>query len=117
MLLILLLRGGVSGGWTYRKWNSGILECWFSDIYTFPVGTSSGSGIEGIGLQSTDIPLPSEISFTNKPCCTGSVDWYFCEWITCSFHDNSIQVRVYCNGNSANTTDKFIDIHCIGRWK
>ena len=110
---------GTSGIWTYRKWNSGTLECWSCAIHTFPT-SGIETGISGIKLASIDIFLPSEIKFINNPCCTGSSGWYYTEWVQvhCDASKNKINIRCFCNDNSLNyTTNKEIPIYCIGKWK
>ena len=114
-----IIKQGTSGIWTYRKWNSGILECWSCATHTFPT-SSMETSIAGIGLTSIDIFLPSEIKFINNPCCTGSSGWYYTEWVQvhCDASKNKISIRCFCNYNSLNyAANKEIPIYCIGRWK
>ena len=34
---------GTSGNWTYRKWNSGIAECWGNISGSFTISTATGA--------------------------------------------------------------------------
>lgn len=113
-----IVEEGISGIWTYRKWNSGILECWSCATHTFPT-SSIGTGISGLELTSIDIILPSIIKFINNPCCTGSSSWHYTEWVQvhCDASKNKISIRCFCNGNSLNSANKEIPIYCIGKWK
>ena len=114
-----VVQQGTSGIWTYRKWNSGILECWSCAIHTFPT-SGAGTGLSGLELTTIDIILPSIITFVNNPCCTGSSSWYYTEWVQVHYDasKNKIKVRCFCNGNSlGNAADKEISIYCIGKWK
>lgn len=62
-----IVEEGTSGIWTYRKWNSGIAECWG---YKLTSGTWSAWG----SVYSHDIPseaYPSGL-FIEAPTCVGS---------------------------------------------
>lgn len=65
-----IVEQGTSGEWTYRKWNSGIAECWFTNGYaTTPVPTtmtSNGSIYESNIMQ---FAMPSGL-FIQVPCKT-----------------------------------------------
>ena len=113
-----IVEQGISGIWTYRKWNSGILECWSCTTHTFPT-SGDETGIVGLVIASINIILPSEIRFINNPCCTGSSGWYYTEWVQvhCDASKNKISIRCFCNGNSLNSANKEIPIYCIGAWK
>lgn len=60
---------GTSGGWSYRKWSSGIKECWMqvSDS-SVPLTTQEGSFYYG----ETSVNFPSGL-FTDKPIIQASV--------------------------------------------
>ena len=63
---------GVSGIWTYRKWDSGIAECWLK--YTTTVGISSGSSPvwdKFYRSHTSEIPLP--VVFAEMPMFNVSV--------------------------------------------
>lgn len=55
---------GVSGNWTYRKWSSGISECWgYYDVSGVACTTASGA-LYVTGAISPNMPFPSGV-FTN----------------------------------------------------
>lgn len=58
---------GTSGIWTYRKWASGIAECWTTNEYAlgnYEVRTASWSG----GYESALVTLPAyPFTFTSQP--------------------------------------------------
>ena len=68
---------GTSGIWTYRKWNSGIAECWGNTTYT----QSSNFGAWGNNYISSEIspkayPFtfienPNEIIYVSSPSGSG----------------------------------------------
>lgn len=105
---------GISGIWTWRKWNSGVAECWaggFSDtftadgsllggylfrkVYNFPVGLFASSPIEGSanGHPGTGVGW-GEFRNPSKDAVT----IYFC-------------------GNQNTTTVQVYGISAKGKWK
>lgn len=63
---------GINGIWTYRKWHSGIAECWG----TTTVNTAIQSAFEGVALYHNDTPMTSvdyPILFTKTPTENASV--------------------------------------------
>ena len=49
---------GTSGIWTYRKWNSGIAECWGKRSVSTTINTAWGSLYTSGALSGTDVALP-----------------------------------------------------------
>lgn len=49
---------GTSNGWTYRKWNSGILEQWITKTVTYTSWVSWGSWYSGVDSSGTSHPYP-----------------------------------------------------------
>lgn len=56
---------GVSGIWTYRKWRSGIAECWGTQTITTAVATSPW-GSAYYGTLTNSLTFPADL-FTGKP--------------------------------------------------
>ena len=99
---------GTSGSWVYRKYNSGIAECWGS--YMFP---TSGGAVQLI--------LPFNMANTAYVV------------LGTTAHNGSIVARHGCynaSGNNANAVGSFyycvtlssnynvtMNFHVIGRWK
>lgn len=54
---------GTSGIWTYRKWNSGVVECWGVHTFTGEVNTVKGNIYVG---EREFIALPTNL-FAEKP--------------------------------------------------
>lgn len=46
---------GTSGSWTYRKWSSGLQECWFSGSITF---SAAGTQVSGMYRSTQNVSLP-----------------------------------------------------------
>ena len=106
---------GTEGEWTYRKWNSGIAECWLYSQLTFPTVAVTGMGISGWYVTSVEVPLP--FKFLPHPSSTCSCAWHNSEWLQCSCNEARVLVRQFCNGNSLNVPTKWVSIQVIGRWK
>lgn len=97
--------------WTYRKWNSGLAECW--GTYTFPSATFSSSGNVYYRLIS-DIPYPTGL-FNATPKVIVSVKMGNVGGSTVDPSSSSFYVGIL----SAVSTARSGDIHaqCIGTWK
>lgn len=106
---------GTSGIWTYRKWNSGLAECWANSNFDFPAGV--GSGITGILLAYVDVALPN--IFTETPVAFGNSDWYFSEWLnTYAIDKSTVNIRIFGSSNSTSAAStKRVHLFVIGRWK
>lgn len=109
-----VIEQGTSGIWTYRKWNSGIAECWAYSQITFDTSTSS-SGISGFNMISAEVPLPFD--FLAYPSSTCNCAWSFTEWVECHCNEHRVLVRQICNTNSMKVNPKYVSIQVIGRWK
>lgn len=69
-----IVEQGTSGIWTYRKWNSGISECWGIGTYTVNVGSKWGDNdlyFES-GKYATE-KYPDSL-FTQRPICNFSCE-------------------------------------------
>ena len=66
-----VIEKGTSGNWTYRKWESGIAECWGSFSQTVLVtGVWDSGNVMKFGLgQAVSFPFP----FASVPNCTMSL--------------------------------------------
>lgn len=61
---------GTSGGWTWRKWNSGIAEAWYRGNY----GTVTLSTQLGTDIVSATMQLTFPFTFTAVPMCVISFE-------------------------------------------
>ena len=114
-----IVEEGTSGIWTYRKWASGIAECWAtpsrSDITWADYGTPTG-GYHLYYSASWNIAFPFELL---NPCsivanvryCGGNIGW--CANANYS-SSSQMSLTVVRNGNTGNV---IVNIFVIGRWK
>ena len=105
---------GTSGNWTYRKWASGIAECWQYSKLTF--SSKSGAGITDFYMGTVDVQLP--FTFTANPTSTCSCEMAYSEWTQCQCTTSKVTVRRFGNSNSFNNVPELkVSISVQGRWK
>jgi hypothetical protein len=61
-----IVEQGTSGIWTYRKWSSGIAECWGRKSITATINTAWGSLYSSGSLTESNVTLP--FAFAEVPC-------------------------------------------------
>jgi len=111
-----IVEQGVSGGWTYRKWNSGIAECYG----TFNLSSGSFSAYGTLYRSDTSVYFPSGL-FTESPIYvnanqkTFSGDGLAFPWRVTP--NASVAYITLANSlpTSAGTSTLFIEAK--GRWK
>ena len=111
-----IVEQGTSGIWTYRKWNSGISECW--GVYTASSKTySAHSG------QSFNPTLPSGLFNTTSTMvviATGRIDGVGASGIGFTAINNTTQLQIWLvNFTASSQSNKTgaIYIHVKGKWK
>ena len=108
---------GTSGSWYYRKWNSGIAECWCAvdDTVTYEGAAFGGylyyTGLYIYPLNFISVPTVSyNATFTSGYTAIigdqGTID-------TSSFG----RVRILSNIGGLQGASVLVRIHAIGRWK
>ena len=63
-----IVEQGKSGSWTYRKWNSGVAECWGTLSGTL-APTENASGLSGLSVFSGSVAFPTDL-FVDIPSVT-----------------------------------------------
>lgn len=107
-----------SGTWYYRKWSSGIMECWGIGNVNVKVNmTWSGTGLY-YGVVST-INFP--FAFTEIPVCTVDVAYGNQEKslvvASCGRGTNVYARPIMLCRNTSETVNCDLHYHAIGRWK
>lgn len=109
---------GITNGWTYRKWNSGIYECWKRDTTAVTSWAAWGSLYEGsphpssIAFPITFTEIPSVFIGVNRTDAGGGI-LYETGRVTTS----TIQYIVPIRPNSGSAATYAYDIRVIGKWK
>lgn len=108
---------GISGIWSYRKWNSGLAECWGTHSGNYAVNTSSPA--YG-GYRSANISLPAfPFSFTEIPtmtatCTGGSSAGAYVNHVEPSTTGGSF---FFGCGASLTASTRSAAFHVVGYWK
>lgn len=115
-LLDFVIETGINGNWTYRKWNSGIAECWCVQSTTVEGWTAATTNVY---WSSTKPALTFPITFSSVPTVSGS----FANagaYIFTSLQGVSTVSCSFAFGRTAGGTDAIqgnLHAYVIGRWK
>ena len=106
---------GKSGLWTYRKWESGVAECWGEIPVSLEKLETAMTEVSG---RVATVNLPPGL-FSEKPrSANASTQWHFVEWTTISIDSSSsFSLRIFGNGNSGNVMSTSCGFYVIGSWK
>ena len=109
---------GTNGIWTYRKWASGIAECWGAQTWTITSWSTWGSWY--FSTRSPATTYPSGL-FTAIPCITalmytsnGDVAVGPCS--TGHTKDKPPQFVGYRPAAGTNNVTGYLHMHAIGKW-
>ena len=110
-----IVEQGTSGIWTYRKWNSGIAECW---------GIWNGSGSHyaalsyGGAYRVTGLAYPTNL-FISAPVLTYSSYLGGALALTGTLVETSstTTANFYMQSNQTGTKTIQVRAHAIGKWK
>lgn len=110
---------GASGIWTYRKWSSGIVECWGTQSYSnIAVAAAWGSVYESAGQKLT---FPSGLFSAAPDYC--SITYGGGSEATLSIEPfgfpSKTETQTFCltRAAAATITSAKVQVHAIGRWK
>jgi len=108
---------GTSGIWTWRKWASGIAECW--GTYTSSIAVNIASPAYG-GYRSDNIqPSAYPFAFTANPAVTATVTATGQgAWVSNCQDGNATRCAFYLGcGARLSAANRSVSIHAFGRWK
>ena len=110
---------GTEGIWTYRKWNSGIAECWGQTaVKTYACTTQSGN----LWYTSDTFNLPTGLftsvnaAFSNRAPGTGSTPYNTLVTISGRTLSNT-QFGIWVYTPQSTSQSLSITLYVIGRWK
>lgn len=109
-----IVEQGTSGNWIYRKWNSGVAECWAG----YSVGSfAPTSSFGGVYYRILDTTFPTGL-FNDVPSFA-EVNAYWdtsLSWASArALSKDTIQYEVYKNSSASATA--IIRIYAIGTWE
>lgn len=107
-----IVEEGISDFWTYRKWNSGIAECWGSTTIRATSNTVSG---QLNFSESIQVSLPFEMSDYAISAICGNFMMYLANY---SRGETSFSIRLGRISTAVPTTsDTYVLFGIKGRWK
>lgn len=105
---------GTSGIWYYRKWSSGIAECWLLESKNV---TGSPSSIIGTAYFISTVLTDFPDIFSDPPRGYGSGRLGSgIGWLTC-IPNGKASITLFITGNSNSTEAKVESLMLSGRWK
>lgn len=109
-----IIEENTSGIWTYRKWASGIAECWGAQNVGSVSGfTASGNLFWKDGTQAT---LPFTFTDLKAVCMTPRIGGGVAGAMLTTRELTRVNVRFW-NASNATITGVIIEWHVIGTWK
>lgn len=112
-----IVEQGTSGIWTYRKWKSGIAECWGTYTASIAVTNSSASygGYRSGLITATAFPF----TFASTPSITATIGRGATgAWVSNVADSNTTNVKFYlAAGASLSAASRVVHIHAIGTWE
>ena len=111
-----IVEQGTSGIWAYRKWSSGVAECWLESTLTLagstPVASMNGSAY--YSYATFDLPF----AFKSQP--RGVAEGFLGSgvgFVNIAFASGYSKLTVYVTGNQNDSTIKIGSMIVTGRWK
>lgn len=111
-----IVEQGTSGIWTYRKWNSGIAECWAKITQTVTPGDAWAGTLN---LVPYVISVTTPIEFTGIDCVNANA------YVGSGHTITTYLIATTPNKISISTLSVYLtdqqeckaDVHVMGRWK
>lgn len=110
-----IVEQGTSGIWTYRKWNSGIAECWGTKTATL-TGSSAVAPFSGYCYAFGAIAFPSAL-FNATPVVNvnGKRSSNYVVVSYCSPSSTGVSVELQSSISGSASCSAYI--HAVGTWK
>lgn len=110
-----IVEQGASGIWTYRKWASGIAECWGTHTETaLNCGQNNANGF--YYSKSVTVPFPSNLFSTSPLAVIDGGSYTYVNFVR-HFGSDKTQVAFLTVGLINITADVYARIYAKGRWK
>lgn len=116
-----IVEQGTKSSWIYRKWNSGIMECWRRLQVTTAVSNAWGSMFVSGALSSTNLTYP--YAFIETPILTVSLASFGSGGLVMASGNSygsatTTGVLEIARGTSVSSGAQFLlNYHAIGKWK
>lgn len=109
-----VIEQGIKGIWTYRKWASGIAECWGEKYFTCNLSGVGASVYVANG--SADFPF----AFAARPIVSGSCPNTYANWVNIASHISNYgkcEWLYYQTNDNGTGEQRIVYIYAVGRWK
>lgn len=106
-----ILEQGTSGIWTYRKWNSGVYECWGTYAETSSTAFAAVGNVFYRIISGISLP----ITFAEKPTVTTSIEMGNVGSSSVTAYTSSVSIVVL--SSSAQARSVTANIRVSGKWK
>lgn len=108
-----IVEQGIIDNWQYRKWKSGIVECWKDAIVVIPEDMTQGIGVFYTTTIMMNYPFTIYGALQQITSRTGGV---ISAQITTS-SNNAFNFRFYCTNNTISGNNANVSLHILGTWK
>ena len=105
---------GTSGGWAYRKWNSGVADCWYNGWVT-PTATGSAAQVLTKAFVHT-LTLPFSFTDTNYSAVASVAHSSTYGVVLRIQNASKTQLSVTWEGSN-ETAESSLRVHVSGYWK
>ena len=111
---------GTSGIWTYRKWNSGVAECWGCSTINYKIDCTTqraNAVYTDDTFKGANASLPSGL-FTSVTFGTANArtNGYTIAQVS-NLTTTTVSYRVWCPYSTLLASGSVIEFHVKGRWK
>lgn len=111
---------GTSGIWTYRKWNSGIAECWGNSTISYQIDCTTqraNAVYTDDTFKGTNASLPSGL-FTSVSFATANARTNGYTIAQVSFlSTTTLSYRMWCPYSTLLASGTVVEFHVKGKWK
>ena len=109
---------GVTDGWTWRKWNSGVSECWAFKVQAITTTQSASYGNAYSTIPNGDLTLtfPSGL-FTEAPVVIATCGGGGLPTLVLSDTNGGVGIKYNIVTEWAMSANVYIRVHCLGKWK
>jgi hypothetical protein len=107
---------GTSGFWTYRKWNSGLAECWGRQLYTMDVTSAWGVLFEGTIVEES---FPVGLFVDTPTTVLAGAAYNYAVMLEYMGAGDKTKTPQWCavRPNSMPGVSFYMTYHSVGRWK
>lgn len=109
-----IVEEGTSGSWTYRKWNSGIAECWGVANLSTTISSTWGSAYLS-PAQTTQYPSGL---FIAVPCVQlTNASYYIAIPLGSTHTKDAISYQLFRGASVSSSQTYSVQIYAKGKWK